>query len=205
MRYAQHRSTVRRTRRSSRRSPIFVLFFLLLAGSFGGWFWHTRTTETVASEPVPSVEEPSVQEESDIVPVVESALAAVTPESASAQEEKSKVIDLIYLETGSGFTASASRGIGEGQYTVKVVALPPAIDDLSMTYEAWIVKPGVTDYFSLGTLARREDGKWQVIWKQDIARVRPDMDQFTKVIVTREARDGNTLPSPQHVFEGTFE
>lgn len=147
-------------------------------------------------------EEPN-EATADSTPIVETVVAAVVPGSASAQEENS-VIDLVYLETGSGFFASASRGVVENQYTVKVVALPPAIDDLSMTYEAWIMKPGLTDYFSIGTFARREDGKWQVLWKQEASRMRPDMNEFTQVIVTREPRDGNALPSPQHVFEGTF-
>ena len=215
MRYAQHRSTVRRSSRPSRRGPFVFLFLLIAATSFGAWTWQKNSppalpiagevsdTNSVTSTP-PAMGE--TEGEKPVAPVVESVVAAVVPGSASAHESSiDRAIDLTYLETGSGFSASASRAIAEGQYAVKVVALPPAIDDLSMTYEAWLVKPGFTDYFSIGTLARREDGKWQIVWKQDAARVRPDMDQFTTVIVTREARDGNALPSPQHVFEGTFE
>ena len=221
MRYAQHRSTVRRSSRSSRRGPFVFLFLLIAATSFGAWTWRKSSAapEAVASDSDASTSTatppnlPAGGEEGDkttstdtTVPVVESVVAAVVPGSVSAHEVSiDRAIDLTYLETGSGFSASASRAVAEGQYTVKVVALPPAIDDLSMTYEAWLVKPGFTDYFSIGTLARREDGKWQIIWKQDAGRVRPDIDQFTTVIVTREARDGNALPSPQHVFEGTFE
>jgi Na+-transporting methylmalonyl-CoA/oxaloacetate decarboxylase gamma subunit len=218
MRYAQHRSTVRRSSRSSRRGPFVFLFLLIVATSFGAWTWRKSSAapEAVASDSTAPVAIPSdastgeggadAKQADPVAPVVESVVAAVVPGSVSAHEVSiDRAIDLTYLETGSGFSASASRAVAEGQYTVKVVALPPAIDDLSMTYEAWLVKPGFTDYFSIGTLARREDGKWQIIWKQDAGRVRPDIDQFTTVIVTREARDGNALPSPQHVFEGTFE
>ncbi len=99
---------------------------------------------------------------------------------------------------------TAQRTVDAAIFAISVVADLPSIDNVKFAYEAWFVKPGITDFFSLGELYPREDGKWGLVWQQSQALVRSDIAEFQRVIIIREPRDGNTAPSNDHVLDGEF-
>lgn len=117
-------------------------------------------------------------------------------------EQSSVTLAAVEGETGG---ATATRSHAAGTYTLSIVADLPPIDGAASAYEAWFVTPGITDFFSLGELFPREDGKWGLVWTQTDALVRSDIAEFTRVIVIREPRDGNNGPSADHVLNGVFE
>ncbi|MBI1908539.1 hypothetical protein HYS28_03985 [Candidatus Uhrbacteria bacterium] len=106
---------------------------------------------------------------------------------------------------GSGAAGTAMRTQESGAFRITIVADMPSIDSATTTYEAWYVKPGITDFFSLGELFPRDDGKWGLVWETTDALARTDILEFNRILVTREARDGNPAVSADQVLDGTFE
>ncbi len=103
-----------------------------------------------------------------------------------------------------GFSGIARRGREGDLYTHVIVASLPPIDSATSYYEAWLVKPGVTGFLSAGDFFPRQDGKWGLLFEQTVAEAPIDIDEYTNVIVTIEARDENPAPSPTHVLRGSF-
>lgn len=106
---------------------------------------------------------------------------------------------------GTGGSGIARRGVSDDLFTHVVVADLPAIDPEVYFYEGWLVVPGVTDYFSTGAMFIREDGQWGLLWESKIDDAPNDLLDYAKVVITRELRDDDSAPSPDHVIEGVFE
>lgn len=128
--------------------------------------------------------------------------AAGTPRAAELPEQSTITLSAVEGESGS---ATATRSHVYGEYSLSIVADLPAVDGATTAYEAWFVTPGITDFFSLGEMYPREDGKWGLVWTEVDALVRNDIAEFNRIIVIREPRDGNASPSADHVLNGVFE
>ncbi len=113
-------------------------------------------------------------------------------------------IELLAVDE-SGSAGIARRENAGGLFTHVVVANLPPIETQYYFYEGWLVKPGITDFFSTGEMFARDDGKWGIVWEVDEMNMRDDLDEFSQVVITLEPRDGNTAPSARHVLEGKFE
>ncbi|HCC83904.1 TPA: hypothetical protein DEP96_03580 [Candidatus Uhrbacteria bacterium] len=129
--------------------------------------------------------------------------------AAAASEDNALVVDVpqtIQLTPigGGSSTATVTKAHVAGVFTLTMLAQLPAIDNTTEAYEAWYIKPGLTDFFSLGDLYPREDGAWGLVWSVTDALARIDLGEFDKILVTREARDGNTAPSSNQQLQGTF-
>lgn len=135
--------------------------------------------------------------------VADTALALAVPGDVAAAEADQS-IDLTFLESGSGYNATAKREQTEQNFSITVIANLPFIDDATQAYEVWLVKPGVTDFFSVGNMFRREDGGWGLVWEIDPLIFEKDVSEYTRVVITRELRDGLDSPSTTHVMQGTF-
>lgn len=219
MRYAQHRSSVRHRRSTKRGSAkrFFSLAFILVIG-FGAYsVWHSSksvaptTVENTATQPAGEVED-------QLKEVTEKVVALAIPGSVDAAEvavpatntitlvpvETGETIELSYLEAGTGYSTTVKRDLIDGQFVLTALATLPFVDDATATYEIWLVKPGVTDFFSVGNMYRREDGRWGLVWKVDPQAFAKNVKDFTRVIVTREPRDGVESPSTAHVMQGDF-
>lgn len=140
-------------------------------------------------------------------PVDEVVIEDETAESATTLAAAVPLEQIITLTALSGEAAggSATRSHVGGVFALTMVVDVPGVDSATTAYEAWFVKPGITDFFSLGELFAREDGKWGLVWQVSDALARPDILEFNRILVTREARDGNTAPSASQVLEGKFE
>lgn len=201
MRYTQYRSS-RRVRPTKRRGAkrFFSLAFLVVL-SAGGWlFWQGQDQPPAAS----NTSAPAVPVVTDqIEEVADTVVALAVPGDVNAAEV-GQTIDLTFLESGSGFGATAHRESTEQNFNITVVATLPFIDDATQAYEVWLVKPGVTDFFSVGNMFRREDGGWGLVWETDPLAFEKDVSEYTRVVITRELRDGLDSPSTAHVMQGTF-
>lgn len=123
------------------------------------------------------------------------AVAATVPESSRMT---------LVAVNGVAAEGAAQRTASPTEFSLTIVATLPTIDTATSAYEAWFVTPGITDFFSLGELYAREDGKWGLVWTQPRALVRSDIGEFTRIIIIREPRDGNPAPSLGHVLDGEF-
>lgn len=130
---------------------------------------------------------------------------ATTLSAAVAAEAQEPTQAVLVAVDGSSSDGTVTRTHDAAAYTLTMVANLPAIDSATTAYEAWFVTPGITQFFSLGELYPREDGKWGLVWTQTDALVRTDIADFHRVIVIREPRDGNPAPSADHVLDGAFE
>jgi len=111
-------------------------------------------------------------------------------------------IELMSL-VGAEYGGTARRGTENDVFTHVVVATLPQIDHATHFYEGWLVKPGVTEFFSTGEMFPRQDGKYGLVWEVSTFDARSDLDEFTQVVITREVRGGG--PEPEvHVLEGDF-
>lgn len=135
---------------------------------------------------------------------VEDASSEANEISLAAAGPLEQTVELTAL-MGQAASGSATRSDIGGVFSLTMVAELPIIDNATTAYEVWFVKPGITDFFTLGELFSREDGKWGLAWQVSDALARPDILEFNRVLVTREARDGNTAPSANQVLQGTFE
>lgn len=135
----------------------------------------------------------------DVTPSTQPTTLAATP--APAFEE----IQLKPVGTAfGGYSAIARRGAEGEKFTLVVVADLPAVDSASHQYEVWLVKPGIVDYFSVGTMFAREDGRYGMLWETSTLEAKDDPFLYSEVIVTREIVDNNPDPSPTHALEGEF-
>lgn len=132
--------------------------------------------------------------------------AAATPQMLLAVAEKETAPEVITLSALGGVTASgsATKTHASGVFAITAVVQLPAIDTTTTAYEVWFVKPGITDFFSLGELYPREDGAWGFTWQITDALARPDILDFHRLLITREERNGNPAPSANQVLQGEF-
>lgn len=141
----------------------------------------------------------------DVSDAVEEAIATSDAALLAVAEDPFADAEAAFVAI-NGQTASgvARRSHEYGAFAISVVADLPAIDQGSQAYEAWFVTPGITDFFSLGELYPREDGKWGLLWEQREDLARNDIGAFNRIIVIREPRDGNPAPSPDQVMQAEF-
>ncbi len=156
------------------------------------WFRHDTNGEEGDASVIEQVDGAAVSRDEN--KEANSALTATTNISST--------ITLIPVNGSASGTATFDH-VSE-QYTMTIIATLLAIDPALTSYEVWFVKPGITDFFSLGKLYSREDGAWGLVWQQTDALVRSDIAAFNKIIVTREPVDGNPAPSPEQVLVGEF-
>ncbi len=79
-----------------------------------------------------------------------------------------------------------------------IVSLPAIAPD-GGAYEVWMVKDGLADVKSVGTLAPRADGTWS----KEFSLV--DAMLYPTVVIMFEPNDGNSAPSGSIVAQGVFE
>lgn len=134
------------------------------------------------------------------------AASELLPEStASNSEDGFEEIELTAAASQfGGYSGIARRGTEGELYKFVAVADLPGIDSASHSYEVWLVKPGIVDYFSIGTMFGRTDGRFGILWESSLLEAEDDLWTYSEVIITREVNDGNTDPSPTHALEGTF-
>ncbi len=161
---------------------VVVGLFVLLVR----WFRHGANDKPIKTDDMPAIAAASAAG-TDGVPVI------VAPQT----------IELKAIGQSSS-TATATRAHELGVYTLTLLAKLPAIDNATEAYEAWYIKPGLTDFFSLGEFYPREDGAWGLVWSVTDALARIDLEEFDKILVTREARDGNAAPSSNQQLQGEF-
>lgn len=143
----------------------------------------------------------------DVTAPVEATLAEEETDAAArfAVQEVFAPAEIEFVALNGQVASGVARRSHEyGTYAISIVASLPGIDSASQAYEAWFVTPGITDFFSLGELFPREDGKWGLAWSQSEELARNDIAAFNRIIVIREPRDGNLAPSPDQVMEAEF-
>ncbi|MFH1253668.1 MAG: hypothetical protein V1664_05090 [Candidatus Uhrbacteria bacterium] len=94
----------------------------------------------------------------------------------------------------------ATRGLDKGVFYHTVKINLPAIDREKEFYEGWLLRQAPYDFFSTGEMITNEVGEFVLEWTD----THDDLDDYNQVVITREARDGNSVPGAR-VAEGRFE
>lgn len=193
MNHAYHSGHSKRRQRGpvliAKTLKIFVLL-LIVMGVFillVKWFRHNGKEKPIQTDDMPTI-----------------AAAAAASTQDIALDDAPKTIQLTALDQSSA-AATVTRAHELGVFTITILAQLPALDNATEAYEAWYIKPGLTDFFSLGELYPREDRAWGLVWSVTDALARADLREFDKILITREARDGNVAPSSNQQLQGTFE
>lgn len=163
---------------------VVVLIVVFVSGI--RWFRAKHEENVAAVEPadtIAAVLTPS--------PVSASLIAASVSGPASAE---------LRDVSGGGFSGTASREEEDGQFFLKLKADLGEINREKEAYEAWLVRQVPYDYFSVGDFVTNDDGEWVLEWTGAAGKY----DGYTRVVVTREQKDGNVDPGA-HVLEGEFE
>lgn len=94
---------------------------------------------------------------------------------------------------------AATRGAENSilYFTIKVSL--PVIDRETEFYEVWLMRQVPFDFISVGEMTTNDSGEFVLEWAGEAA----DRFQFNKVVITREAKDGNSAPANK-VAEGAF-
>lgn len=100
---------------------------------------------------------------------------------------------------GSG---TVTREAKNGQYTVSIRTVPPAIDRQAEAYEVWLLRRRPFAFTRLGEMVTDEVGTFVLDWTS--ADVKMDVGSYPTVVITKEAKDGNPDPGT-HILTGTFE
>lgn len=105
--------------------------------------------------------------------------------------------------SGGPARAVAKRVVENGQFTHTILAQDlPAIDEVQLHYQGWLIQPYPFDFFATGKLVHNVDGSWGMVWS---GRPGETYDGFTDVLITREPNhDFDENPSAEHVLEGAF-
>lgn len=111
---------------------------------------------------------------------------------------------VFYGVRGNRVEGYMRRTVENGEFKAGSVVELPSQDDNSYYYEAWFVRPGVTDYFSAGAYERRADGLYGLRFQSVIEELPAEYAEYSKVIITREPRNGDQFPSPAHIGEAYF-
>lgn len=117
------------------------------------------------------------------------------PESAR-QDREAALVDV----RSSVRVGVARRGQEDGKPYVELVMSPLAIDRESQAYEAWLLRQVPYEFFSLGEMVTNDLGEFVVRWEGGKDGT---VDDYTRVVVTLEKKDGNPDPGEQ-VIKGTF-
>lgn len=124
---------------------------------------------------------------------------------APIDEQNSKIEEVDLLDTiKTGAKGFARRETLDELFTHVIVADLPPIDLGAHYYEGWLVKPGISEFFSTGEMFARADGKFGLIWEKNINEVAYDLNEYSKIVITLELRDENHAPSSEHIMVGEF-
>lgn len=160
---------------------VVVIIFLWPAKSEN----ESEVTSSIDDEAAPEVE----------------AMERIESTSEEAGEAQLESIDLVSL-VGDEYDGFARRGYQQDNFTHIVVASLPAIDLTTHFYEGWLIKPGVTEFFSTGEMFPRTDGRWGLVWENPAST--GEFDDFSQVVITLEPRDDDPAPTVDHMLEGEF-
>lgn len=122
------------------------------------------------------------------------------------EEEQVQDFEESFLRGRNGFIAGGiiRRSYDGRLYRVAIVAdLPPQQDEYYF-YEAWMVRPGLLEYFSIGQFFPREDGKYGLLYEENFPNLVDDILDYSRIIITRESRGRDDGPSPTQIAEGEF-
>lgn len=195
MKYARHRSSFSQRPPTSKRKWLGV-FIILLGVCFVLYsaFSLKKNRNEVADIDAPSIFGEDIELGDS---------PQLWGDKRGADESDYEQIELFPV---AGFEGSGigRRGSADNLFTQVVIADLPAIDTSVQFYEGWLVKPGVTDFFSTGEMFVRDDGKWGLVWEADLDTADSDLLEYSKVIITLEDRDGDPAPSADHIIEGEF-
>lgn len=209
MKYARHRSGMKSKKESSKRRigfmPIIIGVLLVIILVLGFQLNKVINTLGDGDEDVLMQEgEDGTDEAGQVVtqPVTDEDIeeASTTSPSEDARFEEIEV----YYEGTKLVAGLARRQVKHDEFTHVIVVDLPAINPEVHYYEAWLVQPGITDYFSTGSLFAREDGKFALVYKVPMSQAPSDIFTYSNLVITRELYDGNEWPSPAHMAEGFF-
>ena len=192
MRYAQHRSSMRKNGGGSSTKVWMAIFGVLITAVV---VLVVMLIGKGDSDPVEAVGASTIDETPSEV------MEAVVAEDD--QPVRFEEINIYHNDTElvAGF---ARRGTEQGAFVHVAVAEIPAIDPAIHYYEGWLVKPGITEYFSTGALFPREDGKFGLIFEIPMEDAPEGVFDYSRVVITRELFDDDPSPSPAHIAEGEF-
>ncbi|MBU4315327.1 anti-sigma factor [Patescibacteria group bacterium] len=190
MKYAQHRSSYRQ---KSHTIPWKIISGVLLA----------LVVLVFIFLMIKKDEEVVLEEQDNIEQVAGLQIELVNSNPIEQSKLEYEEIELNSVD-GSGSSGVARRESDGKLFTHVVIANLAPIETQYYFYEGWLVKPGITDFFSTGEMFAREDGKWGLVWEVQDELAPDDLSDFTEVVITLEPRDGNKAPSARHVLEGEF-
>lgn len=110
------------------------------------------------------------------------------------------------IEGVSGYSVrgAAQLRITFSDYQMTMAASLPPIDSQREQYEAWMLQPGIADYFSVGTFYPRADGWYGLTYKNNRAHVPAEPQTYNRILITREPLEDDRIPSNIRVAEGFF-
>lgn len=120
-------------------------------------------------------------------------------QALQAMDSPTSFAAMASLKSNAGDVVGTVRRLGtieEPQYAA--VFNLPLIDGATQTYEMWMLKDGLADVKSAGTLTLRADGSWAHEWTMQ------DPLDYTNVVIMLEPNDGNAAPSGNQIAEGKF-
>lgn len=198
MRHAYRHSVVR-PKKSSGMHPVWIgiFAFLILVIVILIGFLVKRHPEDVTVTDGLAPEAQDVATESS-----ESSGSNNTDTTTTSASQPFEETDLHFV--GDGYAGFARRGIENGVFTAAVVTSMPSIDLATHYYEVWLVKPGITGYFSAGEMFARADGKFGLVYEMDVNKAPTDVMDYSDIVITREIRDNDLSPLPTHIVEGGF-
>lgn len=140
---------------------------------------------------------------------------AVAPETVQNIIEKESIVDVLNAEmylretilqglSGHQVRGAAQMQITFSEYQVTMAASLPSIDPATERYEAWMLQPGIADYFSVGTFSVRADGWYGLAFKDSLAHVPAEPQTYTRILITRENLREDYIPSNIRIAEGFF-
>lgn len=103
---------------------------------------------------------------------------------------------------GSNATGTVRRLWKDGRYSVDVETsiVNTSIDRSLFAYEAWLIRPVPYDFLSIGDMVSNEVGFFVTQWQGGAGQ---DLRDYTQVLITKEAKDGNPEPG-EKIMEGEF-
>lgn len=137
------------------------------------------------------------------------------PPEANKVVEEPKVVELLNSEnylrettlqglSGHAVNGAAQMRITFSDYEMTMAASLPPLDPATERYEAWMLQPGIADYFSAGTFFARADGWYGLAFKENLAHIPSDPQTYTRILITRESLRDDEIPSNVRIAEGFF-
>ncbi len=174
-------------RRSPRRvKPILTTFSLAIvcAGLFVYGIYHFR------------FEKKEVENTAIRATDAEVAGTLVSIPGSTGKDREAELVDV----SGGSASGVAIRSTSDDRFSHSVKAVLPEIDREAFFYEGWLLRKVPFDFFSTGEMVTNSLGEFVLEWEGPLGE---NFNDYTKVVITLEARDGNPDPA-QHILEGEF-